>query len=76
MLPDNIMPFLMTTNFFMQLECWNTTGKARKYVTIYLADMGKNISILKLQGESIQMNFQGKGFVVIQPYEEVYFQSG
>ena len=27
-------------------------------------------------GESIQMNFQGKGFVVIQPYEEVYFQSG
>lgn len=25
-------------------------------------------------GESIQMLFQGEGFVVIQPYEEVYFQ--
>lgn len=27
-------------------------------------------------GESLQMVFQGDGFVVIQPYEEVYFQSG
>ena len=27
-------------------------------------------------GESIQMAFQGTGFVVIQPYEEVYFQAG
>lgn len=27
-------------------------------------------------GESIQMSFQGEGFVVIQPKEEVYFQSG
>lgn len=27
-------------------------------------------------GESIQMQFQGDGFVVIQPYEEVYLQSG
>jgi uncharacterized protein (AIM24 family) len=26
-------------------------------------------------GESIQMKFQGEGFVVVQPYEEVYFQS-
>lgn len=27
-------------------------------------------------GESIQMKFEGDGFVVIQPYEEVYFQAG
>lgn len=27
-------------------------------------------------GESIQMLFEGDGFVVVQPYEEVYFQSG
>ena len=27
-------------------------------------------------GESIQMLFQGNGFVVIQPYEEAYFQAG
>lgn len=27
-------------------------------------------------GESIQMRFQGEGFVVVQPMEEVYFQSG
>jgi uncharacterized protein (AIM24 family) len=26
-------------------------------------------------GESIQMAFQGNGFVVVQPYEEVYFQA-
>ena len=26
-------------------------------------------------GESIQMLFRGKGFVVIQPYEEIYFQT-
>ncbi len=26
-------------------------------------------------GESIQMEFSGEGFVVIQPYEEVYFQA-
>lgn len=25
-------------------------------------------------GESIQMKFEGNGFVVVQPYEEVYFQ--
>lgn len=25
-------------------------------------------------GESVQMHFQGNGFVVVQPYEEVYFQ--
>ena len=26
-------------------------------------------------GESIQMVFKGKGFVVVQPYEEIYFQT-
>jgi len=27
-------------------------------------------------GESIQMEFAGDGFVVVQPYEEVYAQGG
>ena len=27
-------------------------------------------------GESIQMEFAGEGFVVVQPYEEVYMQAG
>jgi uncharacterized protein (AIM24 family) len=27
-------------------------------------------------GESVQMEFKGEGYVVIQPYEEAYFQSG
>ena len=27
-------------------------------------------------GESLQMSFRGEGFVVIQPYEEVYMQHG
>jgi uncharacterized protein (AIM24 family) len=26
-------------------------------------------------GESIQMQFEGEGFVVVQPFEEAYFQS-
>ena len=26
-------------------------------------------------GESLQMKFEGEGFVVVQPYEEVYFQN-
>ena len=26
-------------------------------------------------GESIQMQFKGNGFVVVQPFEEVYFQA-
>jgi uncharacterized protein (AIM24 family) len=25
-------------------------------------------------GESVQLKFQGEGFVVVQPYEEVYLQ--
>ncbi len=27
-------------------------------------------------GDSIQMKFQGEGFVVVQPFEEIYFQGG
>ncbi|MFK7738334.1 MAG: AIM24 family protein [Pirellulaceae bacterium] len=27
-------------------------------------------------GESVQMEFRGNGFVVVQPYEEIYFQQG
>ena len=27
-------------------------------------------------GESVQMEFRGDGFVVVQPFEEVYFQAG
>ena len=27
-------------------------------------------------GESIQMKFEGEGFVVAQPFEEIYFQAG
>jgi len=27
-------------------------------------------------GESVQMEFRGNGFVVVQPYEEIYFQAG
>lgn len=35
---------------------------------VYLADRGS--------GESIQLAFEGSGWVVLQPYEEVYFQQG
>ncbi len=43
-------------------------------------DMKTDISLKTLvgrgSGESLQMAFRGEGFVVIQPYEEVYFQAG
>ncbi len=43
-------------------------------------EMKTDISLKTLvgrgSGESLQMAFRGDGFVVIQPYEEVYFQAG
>lgn len=33
-------------------------------------------SLIRSTGEAFQMEFKGDGFVVIQPYEEVYFQAG
>ena len=39
-------------------------------------DMSFKIFLGRGSGESIQTAFSGNGFVVIQPYEEVYFQAG
>lgn len=33
-------------------------------------------SLIRSTGEAFQLEFRGSGFVVIQPYEEVYFQTG
>jgi uncharacterized protein (AIM24 family) len=38
-------------------------------------DMSLRTFIGRGSGESIQMRFDGEGFVVIQPYEEAYFQA-
>lgn len=38
-------------------------------------DMSLKTFVGRSSGESIQMVFRGEGFVVIQPYEEVYFQA-
>jgi len=37
-------------------------------------DISFKTFIGRASGESIQMKFEGNGFVIIQPYEEVYFQ--
>jgi uncharacterized protein (AIM24 family) len=37
-------------------------------------DISLKTFVGRSSGESIQMAFKGEGFVVIQPYEEVYFQ--
>jgi uncharacterized protein (AIM24 family) len=37
-------------------------------------DVSLKTFVGRSSGESIQMAFKGEGFVVIQPYEEVYFQ--
>lgn len=42
----------------------------------FKTDVSLKTFIGRGSGESIQMTFQGDGFVVIQPYEEVYYQSG
>ncbi|MGL4513614.1 MAG: AIM24 family protein [Lacipirellulaceae bacterium] len=39
-------------------------------------DMSFKTFLGRGSGDSIQMKFEGDGFVVIQPMEEVYFQSG
>jgi uncharacterized protein (AIM24 family) len=38
-------------------------------------DVSLKTFVGRSSGESIQMVFRGEGFVVIQPYEEVYFQA-
>jgi len=39
-------------------------------------DVSLKTFVGRSSGESVQMAFSGVGFVVIQPYEEVYFQTG
>jgi len=39
-------------------------------------DVSLKTFVGRSSGESLQMAFKGDGFVVIQPYEEVYFQTG
>ena len=39
-------------------------------------DVSLKTFVGRSSGESVQMAFSGEGFVVIQPYEEVYFQAG
>ncbi len=39
-------------------------------------DVSLKTFVGRSSGESLQMAFKGEGFVVIQPYEEVYFQTG
>ena len=38
-------------------------------------DVSLKTFVGRSSGESIQMAFKGEGFVVVQPYEEVYFQA-
>ena len=38
-------------------------------------DVSLKTFVGRSSGESVQMAFKGEGFVVIQPYEEVYFQA-
>ncbi|MCM3634462.1 AIM24 family protein [Paenibacillus camelliae] len=40
----------------------------------FQTDISFKTFIGRASGESIQMRFEGSGFVIIQPYEEVYFQ--
>ena len=42
----------------------------------FKADISLKTFFGRGSGESVQMVFQGDGFVVVQPYEEVYLQSG
>lgn len=42
----------------------------------FKADVSLKTFVGRGSGESIQMKFEGEGFVVVQPYEEVALQSG
>ncbi len=41
----------------------------------FVTDISLRTFIGRGSGESIQMKFQGEGFVIVQPFEEVYFSS-
>ncbi|PKR85845.1 AIM24 family protein [Heyndrickxia camelliae] len=41
----------------------------------FITDMSFKTFLGRGSGESIQMKFSGNGFVVVQPYEEVYFSN-
>lgn len=41
----------------------------------FKADVSLRTLLGRSSGETVQMAFQGSGFVVVQPYEEVYFQA-
>ena len=51
-------------------------GISRYSLTEIKTDISFKTFLGRGSGESIQMRFQGDGFVVIQPYEEVYLQAG
>ena len=53
-----------------------TAGATEKKEPEIKTDISFKTFLGRGSGESIQMKFEGDGFVVIQPYEEVYFQSG
>jgi uncharacterized protein (AIM24 family) len=42
----------------------------------FKTDVSLKTFIGRGSGESVQTHFVGNGFVVIQPYEETYFQAG
>ncbi len=42
----------------------------------FVTDISFKTFLGRGSGESIQMKFEGNGFVVVQPYEEVYFSRG
>ena len=42
----------------------------------FKTDISLKTFIGRGSGESVQMKFQGEGFVVVQPYEEVFMQQG
>ncbi len=46
-----------------------------KFLKKAVSGEGARLTKAEGRGESIQMEFRGDGFVVIQPYEEVYFQA-
>ena len=50
--------------------------RGQGFKTEFVTDVSFKTFIGRGSGESIQMKFTGSGFVVVQPFEEVYTTNG
>lgn len=67
------LTLLVTPNHPVYTDPNATVAWSGSLTPEFVTDISFKTFIGRGSGESIQMKFSGEGFVVVQPYEEVYF---